>query len=611
MNYRFLLTSDITQPPNQTVLEQLPKNDFQSGIDFNGLLKTFANPEGLAMVGGLIFLILLSQFTSGKKGKISTGRLVGKVEKLAATNLALKQIQERKHNKVCFWCGSPRYWFSGKLRGFGARLQTFLGASPTVWIPHAERSTLVLGAPGSGKTFGTIDRMAQSCMAQGFPLIVYDKKGDQMKLLAPLAARYGYDVRIFAPGEPYSEVINPLDFMENQEDAVTAAQIAQVINANAGSGKSDEFFSKAADLLAKALIQLAKGSDCPDLATVYCIQSVDDFINKLYAAVQAGKVSRWVAASFQQYLKARDSEKTIASIDTTTVGIFSAFIQRSLLPCFIGKSTIPTKLSGRQILIFKLDDPRRDVVGPLLAAALHMTIVSNLCTPRFDPIGIFIDELPSLYLKALPQWINEYRSNGACFVLGVQSLEQLANAYGENLAAAITSACSTKILYNPANYSTAEKFSQSYGNKEFIIKNKSISDSKEGRTTTWADNIQTMPILTADEIMRFPQGKCVITNPGYTSSSEGSIPYPLTIPIPKSDQKQIEESEKLWSQQLCPRLIARSPQIDLNQLDEAIDLRKQIAEQLLATGQFSKTSPNQSESEEIELSSPASSDSPW
>ena len=148
---------------------------------------------------------------------------------IAATNLALKQISDtpralssayRKHNKVTFWCGSPRYWFSGKLKGFGARFQTFLGASPTVWIPHAERSTLVLGAPGSGKTFGTIDRMAESCMMQGFPLIIYDKKGDQMKLLAPLAARYGYDVRIFAPSEPYSEVINLLDFMENQEDAV-------------------------------------------------------------------------------------------------------------------------------------------------------------------------------------------------------------------------------------------------------------------------------------------------------------------------------------------------------------------------------------------------------
>ncbi|GJD19869.1 transfer complex protein TrsK-like protein [Rivularia sp. IAM M-261] len=577
---------------------------YKSSIDIQGLFKTFINPEALVMLGSLVFLIVLSQLGNGKKGKISTGRLVGRKEKVAATITALKQIRERKHNRVCFWCGSPRYWFSGKFMETGARIQTFFGASPTVWIPHAERSTLVLGAPGSGKTFGTIDRMAESCMIQGFPLIVYDKKGDQMKLLAPLAARYGYDVRIFAPGEPYSEIINPLDFMENQEDAVTAAQIAQVINANAGgSGRSDEFFSKAADLLAKALIQLAKSSDCPDLATVYCIQSIDEFTNKLQSAVTAGQVSRWVAASFQQYLKARDSEKTIASIDTTTVGIFSGFIQRSLLPSFIGKSTIPTKLSGRQMLIFKLDDPRRDVVGPLLAAALHMTIVSNLSTPRTDPIGIFIDELPSLYLKALPQWINEYRSNGACFVLGVQSLEQLANAYGENLAAAITSACSTKILYNPANYSTAEKFSQSFGNKDIIVKNKSISNSKDGQTLTITDNLQAMPIITPDEIMRFPQGKCVITNPGYTSSNEGSIPYPLTIPIPQSDINRITNSQELWEQQLCPRLIARSPQVDINQLDAAIDLRKHIASQLLPLDQPSSTN---NQASVIELVTPSS-----
>lgn len=591
----------------KTVTEQ-QANGIKTGFDINGLIQYFANPEGLAMIGGLVFVILLSQLSGGRKGQISTGRKVGRIEKLAATNLALQQIQERQHNKVAFWCGSPKYWFSGKLKNIGAKFQTILGVSPTVWIPHAERSTLVIGAPGSGKTFGTIDRMAQSCMAQGFPLIVYDKKGEQMKLLAPLAARYGYEVWIFAPGEVYSEIINPLDFMENQEDAVTAAQIAQVINANAGgNGRSDEFFSKAADLLAKALIQLAKGSDYPDLATVYCIQSIDGFINKLHAAVQAGKVSRWVAASFQQYLKAKDSEKTVASIDTTTVGIFSGFMQRSLLPSFIGKSTIPTKLSGKQILIFKLDDPRRDVVGPLLAAALHMTIVSNLSTPRQDPIGIFLDELPSLYLKALPQWINEYRSNGACFVLGIQSLEQLANAYGENLAGAIASACSTKILYNPANYATAEKFSQSYGNKEFIIKNKSVSNSKEGRSITWTDSLQTMPILTADEIMRFPQGKCVITNPGYSSNGEGSIPYPVKISIPQSDIYLIETSQQFWLSQVCPRLIIRSPQIPISQLDESIDLRKEIAEQLLMVGEANLSAVDTNENDkEIELVNPNS-----
>jgi type IV secretion system protein VirD4 len=582
MNNYFILG----QTSNQKAVETNPASGYRSSFDFAGLFKTFANPQGLAMIGVLVFIILLAQLSDKKKGKISTGRVVGMAEKLAATSLALKQIRDRKHNKVCFWCGSPRYWWNGSWREIGARIQTILGASPTVWIPHAERSILVLGAPGSGKTYGSIDRMAESCMVQGFPLIVYDKKGDQMRLLAPMAARYGYDVRVFAPGEPYSEVINPLDFMRNEEDAETATQIARVINANAGGNRGDnDFFSKAADMLATALIQLAKSSNCPDLGTVYGLISVQGFIDKLAEAILHKKVSVWVASSFRQYLKARDSEKTVASIDTTTVGIFSGFIKRNLLSSFLGKTTIPIRLSGKQILIFKLDDERRDAVGPLLAAALHMTVVKNLTQKRSDPLGIFIDELPSIFLYALPQWINEYRSNGACFVLGVQSLEQLANAYGENLAAAIASACSTKILYNPANYSTAEKFSQSYGHKELIVKERSITNSKEGRSVTWADRLQTMPIITPDEILRFPQGKCVITNPGYSSGGEGSIPYPLTIPIPKSDQKRIEDCERLWNEQVCSRLIARSKLINPNQLDEALDLRERIAQELLTVSQ--------------------------
>ncbi len=588
---------------NQNPVVSKPTTGYQSSFDFPGLFKTFANPEGLGMIGALVLVIVFTQLVGKKKGKISTGRVVGMAEKLAATNLALKQIRERQHNKVCFWCGSPRYWWRGKLKGIGANIQTVLGASPTVWIPHAERSTLVLGAPGSGKTYGSIDRMAESCMVQGFPLIVYDKKGTQMRLLAPLAARYGYDVRIFAPGESYSEVINPLDFMRNEEDAETATQIARVINANAGGNKGDnDFFSKAADMLATALIQLAKSSDCPDLGTVYGLISTEGFVSKLEAAIQQKRVSVWVASSFRQYLKAKDSEKTIASIDTTTVGIFSGLIKRNLLSSFLGKTTIPIRLSGKQILIFKLDDERRDAVGPLLAAAFHMTVVKNLTQKRSDPLGIFIDELPSIFLYALPQWINEYRSNGACFVLGVQSLEQLANAYGDNLAAAITSACSTKILYNPANYATAEKFSQSYGHKELIVKERSITQSKEGRSVTWADRLQTMPMITPDEIMRFPQGKCVITNPGYSSGGEGSIPYPLTIFIPKSDQKRISECSKLWDEQVCPRLIERSQLIDPTELDEVMDLREKIANALLSVSQGEQM--QKTEEAEVTLESP-------
>ncbi|WP_223270150.1 type IV secretory system conjugative DNA transfer family protein, partial [Nostoc sp. 'Peltigera membranacea cyanobiont' 213] len=110
---------------------------------------------------------------------------------------------------------------------------------------------------------------------------------------------------------------------------------------------------------------------------------------------------------------------------TTAAGTFSSFIQADLLRAFIGKSDIPTKLEGREMVVFKLDDERRSVVGPLLAAAMHLMIVGNLSRPRKDPLIISLDELPSIKLDRLPQWINEYRSNGACFILGIQSLEQL------------------------------------------------------------------------------------------------------------------------------------------------------------------------------------------
>ena len=587
-----------------------PQNQLNTSIDFNKLLVKFFNLESGLFISFFILLVILSQI-GGKKGKISTGRLTGTPEKLAATNLALKQLREKKHNQVTFWCGTPQYWwrgnqFNGLIRGFLARWQTFLGFSPTVWLPHAERSTLVLGAPGGGKTFGSIDRMAESCMVQGFPLIVYAKKEEQMKLLAPLAARYGYDVRIFAPGEAYSEVINPLDFMVDSEDQVTAAQIAEVINTNASlANKSNDFFDKAANLLAKALIQLAK--DCQerdfpelaDLATVYCLQSVDGFIDKLSKAVSSGEIPRWIAASFRQYLSAKESEKTVASIDTTTVGIFSGFIQKSLLPSFIGKSTINPRLKGKQILIFKLDDERRDIVGPLLAAALHITIVKNLSTLRQDPIGIFIDELPSLYLKALPQWINEYRSNGACFVLGVQSIKQLSNYYGENLANAIISACSTKILYNPGNLETAKEFSDIYGLKELIVKTRSVAHTqKDGRTITWSDSLQTIPVLTPDLIMRLPQGRCVITNPGYSSANEGSVPYLLKIPIPWSDLKRIKESENLWDK-VKERLIKRAAKRLNSNLDEAMSIREQVAELLLSVPEQFTDDNNQENTTEI------------
>ncbi|MGB3263926.1 MAG: type IV secretion system DNA-binding domain-containing protein [Microcoleus sp.] len=573
-----------------------------SSIDLGGLFQQYNNPDGYLTIGALIFLLLLSRFLGNGKGKITTGKVCGTSEKMAATQLALKQIKERKHNKVTLWCGSPRYWWKGKkLRGFVTTIQTAMGSTSTVWVPHAERSTLVIGAPGSGKTFSTIDRALESAMVQGFPIILYDKKGDQLKLHAPLAARYGYQVWVFAPGEAYSGIINPLDFMKSPQDSVMAGEIGQVINRNAssGNGKSDEFFSKAGDLLAKALLQLVKGSKYPDMAMLYAILRLPNLVKRIDYAVQSRQIDEWVATSFNQFLSAKEAEKTISGILTTAAGTFSSFIQADLLRAFLGKSDIPTKIEGRQMIVFKLDDERRSVVGPLLAAAIHLLVVSNLSRPRKDPLVISLDEFPSIRLDRMPQWINEYRSNGACFILGIQSLEQLYEGYGEKMGAAIASACSTHILFNPGNTDTAKKYSDRYGEKEVLLKSKSTSRSMGGQSQSnqsisWNESLQKMPLFSVDEILRFPQGRCVITNPGYSSGGEGSIPYALTIPIPKADLQRQSESEALWDTEVRLRLESRVQLASLDQLTAALYDRIEEAERMLPLPDAGGNVPSQS-----------------
>lgn len=556
-----------------------------SSFDVSGLLRQYQNPEGFLLLGGLSLAILLSVLFGSRRGKFTTGRLCGVAEKLSATHTALRQIRDRRHDRVCLWCGTPRYWWSGPpFQGWVARLQTVLGSSPTVWLPDAQASILTIGRPNAGKTFSVIDRALESAMVQGFPILLYAKKEDHMQLHVPLAARYNYEVDVFAPGEHYSGVINPLDFMQSPQDGTMAGELAQVIHRNTRTvkGSGDEFFAEAGILLAKAILQLVKGSPFPDMGMVYTVLRLPQLVHRLDHAVQTRAIDEWVASSFIQFLSAKDAEKTISSIMATATGTFSSFIQPDVLRAFLGDSNIPTHLTGRRMIVFKLDDARRSVVGPLVAAAMHMVIVGNLSQPRVDPVLISLDEFPSLRFDRMPNWVNEYRSNGGCFSLGVQSLEQIYETYGQELGNAIISACGTHILFNPGrNPVTAKRYSESYGEKEVMLKNKSVSQSIGHRSTSWNQSLQRMPVISPDEIMRFPEGKCVITNPAYASGGEISIPYCLKIPVPLTDRNRAKECKKLFSTHTRPALCSRVTLPDLDSLTLALSERIAAAEQLL------------------------------
>ena len=493
-----------------------------------------------------------------RSGKLASARWGGNTEKKAARRVAIRQINERKRNGLTTWINAPvikpvqkpQLDPNRRVRRFHVRPK-----ASTLFIPDGQRGTAVCGAPGSGKTFSVIDPMVRSVIEQGFPLALYDFKfpGGQAEAHTEYARRHGYQVHVFAPGFAGSEVCNLLDFLDSADDAETAGQIAKVLNKNfslnGGRGSDDPFFQMSGDQLIKAVLQLAKATDYPDFLTCQKILALDS--SSLIDRVKAANISPWVRTSWDQFTSMRQSEKTSSSVAATASLMFTNFVSPDILPCLVGQSTIPLDLTGKQLLIFGMDQNRRDIIGPILATVLHMLVTRNVAVQRREPLAVFLDELPTLSLPSLVNWLNESRSAGFCGVLGYQNMTQLEKAYGKELARAILSGCNTKFIFNPGEYESADYFSKYLGETEIKLKQKSRSSGRSGASRSISDQERTRKLLSADEILKLPTGSCIFINPAYASRTEANVPLQLKLKI-----RPDEIAKEQRSRAVFPRLLA-------------------------------------------------------
>jgi type IV secretory pathway TraG/TraD family ATPase VirD4 len=497
------------------------------------------NPQQLVTLGllGLGGIVLLSG-NGAQKQRAAKARWANGREKAAACRVAVAQINQRRRDGLTTWINRPNMRALPRpieRRGKILRRYHIRPQGQTIFIPDGQRGTMVCGAPGSGKTFSVIDPMIRSVIDQGFPICLYDFKfpGGQAEIHAAYAKSKGYDVRIFAPGFAGTESCNILDFLKSADDGETAGQVAKVLNANfslnGGKGSEDPFFQLSGDQLIKATLQLAKLSEYPDLLTCQKILALEP--TALIDRVKTANISPWVKVSWDQFLSMRESEKTAASVAAIAALMFTNFVSPDILPSLCGKSTIPLDLEGKQMIIFGMDQSRRDIVGPILATVLHMLVVRNIAKQRQDPLAVFLDELPTLSLPNLVNWLNESRSAGFCGVLGYQNMTQLEQAYGKETTRAILSGCNTKFIFNPGEYESAKYFSDYLGDEEIHYRQRSRSSSRDGASVSSSDQDKVKKIFAPEEMLKLPAGHCIFINPAYGNGKEAGIPLKLKVSV--------------------------------------------------------------------------------
>ncbi|MGK7947272.1 MAG: type IV secretory system conjugative DNA transfer family protein [Xenococcaceae cyanobacterium] len=532
----------------------------------NSFIQALNSPNGMLLLGCLAFVTLLYLFEGkSKKGQLAQARFGSKKEKAAAMKVAISQIEKRKHNEVALYLGRPlaHSWLD----------------IPPLFFPEIQRGVAILGSSGTGKTISLLLQLIYSSLDQGFPNIVYDFKYPTLtKRIAGYARECGYDVRIFAPGFPESEVCNPLEFLNKPDDSLMARQFAEVLNANfkkAGQTSGDPYFSNGGDQLTEAFLMLTKSTKYADLMMAQALMSLQDFPKRLEA--NKNKINAWIYTSFSQLIQAATSEKTVASLISTANTNFTRFMKGDILPAFCGKTTIPLDLKGKQLLILGLDREKKDVLTPLFATILHMIVNRNVARPRKDPLLLWLDEVKTIYVPALPDWLSQNREDGLATIISTQNMVQLEERYGDKLAREILANCATKFILNPQDEDTAEKFSKYLGEQEIKVKQKSKGRSGGKASINTSDQVQTRRLYPPEKILKLPKGKCIAINPEFTDGKEGYIPIEQKIKLSPAYKQTVERSERQWSS-IRSQLEKQSTQKPLSQQD--LILRYQEAERL-------------------------------
>jgi len=595
------LSTELTHDQSSVIIAQsstLPELNSDNIVNF------LKSPNGLMLVGAFVGIGLLLLFSGEKKGKIATGYWGGVKEKKTAKKKAKKQIQQPVRNSVALYIGTPADiikrlnadWYQwGLIKEIPkeSSFNPFKKSSPTLYIPDAQRGIAAIGAAGSGKTFSVIDPLIRSALDQGFPAIIYDfKYPAQTKRSVAYALKRGYKVRVFAPGFPESDICNPLDLLKNEEDAIAAGQLAQVINRNTdrsgGKAGGDKFFEEAGDslvegifLVTKAVATLTGDNQYGDLMMAQAILSLSDLAKRLEVASYE-KLNVWTSRPLSQLISVKDSEKTVSGIVGTAQRVFQRFLKKDFVGAFCGQTTLPLDLDGKQLIVFGLDRNNRDIVGPLLAAILHMVVTRNVSRtiPRKDPLVVALDELPTLYLPALVNWLNENREDGFCGILGYQNVGQLEKAYGKELTRAIIGGTGSKFIFNPQDPDSAKFFADFLGEMEIEFKSKSKSMGKGGGSRSVSEHHQKRHLLEPAQFGKMGTGRAVIINPAYRRGNESYVPLLQKIKIPSADIAEQEWAERQWER--IQKLLIKNNGSGVSDQERSrqFDERRSLAEKL-------------------------------
>ena len=377
------------------------------------------------------------------------------------------------------------------------------------------RATIVLGTPGSGKSYAVVNSFIKQQIEKGYSMYVYDFKFPDLSMIAYnhlMNNLDGYKVKpkfyVINFDDPRrSHRCNPIhpDFMTDISDAYESAYTIMLNLNKSWVQKQGDFFVESPIVLFAAIIWYLRIYQNGKYCTFpHAIELLNRKYEDVFPILTSYPELENYLSPFMDAWQGGAMEQLAGQIASAKIPL-SRMISPQLY-WVMSDSEFTLDINNPEepkILCVGNNPDRQNIYGAALGL-YNSRIVKLINKKGMLKSSVIIDELPTIYFKGLDNLIATARSNKVAVCIGFQDFSQLKRDYGDKEAAVVMNTVGN-IFSGQVVGETAKILSERFG--KVLQKRQSITINRQDKSTSI--NTQMDSLIPPSKISGLTQGMFV------------------------------------------------------------------------------------------------------
>ena len=382
-------------------------------------------------------------------------------------------------------------------------------------IVNIFRACMVIGTPGSGKSYAIVNSYIRQLIAKGFAIYIYDYKFDDLSTIAYNSLLKNMDKYEVKPrfyvinfDDPRrSHRCNPInpEFMTDISDAYEASYTIMLNLNRTWIEKQGDFFVESPIILLAAIIWYLKiyknGIYC---TFPHAVELLNKPYSDLFTVLTSYPELENYLSPFMDAWKGGAQDQLQGQIASAKIPL-TRMISPQLYWVMTGNDfSLDINNPKEPKLLCVGNNPDRQNIYSAALGLYNSRIVKLINKKRQLKCAVIIDELPTIYFRGLDNLIATARSNKVGVLLGFQDFSQLTRDYGEKESKVIQNTVGN-IFSGQVVGETAKTLSERFG--KLLQQRQSVSINRQDVSTSI--NTQLDSLIPASKIANLSQGTFV------------------------------------------------------------------------------------------------------